>query len=95
MCAPVVAHGYPSPVLDVAEHVLDLVALFVEFFAVAQPVLSMPARRDAGRDALFRKGGAEPVGVVAAVGNQFFCFRQAVQQAFCARVLTDLPRSQQ
>lgn len=86
MAAAVIPHGDPAPVLDAIEHDLDLVTLFIDGFAVTQPVLPVLARRDAGGDTPFFQRRPEPVGAIAAVGDQLLCFRQALQKGSCARL---------
>jgi hypothetical protein len=57
------------PVFEAAEHVLDLMALFVEDGVMWDRDLAVGFRRNAGGDAALCKGGAEPVGVVTLVGG--------------------------
>jgi hypothetical protein len=71
--ASIVAYGNPAPVLEPAEHVFDLVALFVEYLIVFVLYFAIFLRRDAGRCAFLDQGISEPVGVIAAVRKQFFC----------------------
>ena len=82
MAAAVIPHGYPAPVLDAIEHDLDLVALFIEGFAVTQPVLPVLARRDAGGDTPFFQRRPEPVGVMPRSAISSFAFGRR-----CRRVL--------
>ena len=56
-----------APVLEPAEHVLDLVALSVERPVVGDRHLAVDLRRYAGRDALCGQGASKPVGVIAAI----------------------------
>jgi hypothetical protein len=44
----VIAHGDTPPVFEMAEHVLDFVAFFVEFFIIQDAALAVFARRDTG-----------------------------------------------
>lgn len=71
MGASIVSCGDPPPVLDPAEHILDTVSLFVERFVVGGRMVSLFTRRNAGRNTFLFQSVAEPVGVVAAVGEQF------------------------
>lgn len=52
--------------------------------------LAVFLRRDAGQDALFNQGRPEPVGIIAAIGKQFACFRQFIQQRRRAFIIADL-----
>ncbi len=52
MGAAVVPHRNTPPILDAAEHDLDLVTLCVEWFAVATLLLAVVTRRDARLDVL-------------------------------------------
>ena len=61
--APVVSGGDPPPVLEAAEHDLDAVAAFVAALVVFDGLVPYFPARDAGRDALFLQGIAEPVGM--------------------------------
>src|SRR3546814_1921948 len=67
--APIVACCDPSPVLEAAEHDLDAVAAFVAALVVFDGLAAYFPARDAGRDALFLQGIAEPVGIIAPVGE--------------------------
>jgi len=49
MRASIIACGDASPVFEPAKHVLDLMALFIEGFAITSGKVSSPARWDAGR----------------------------------------------
>lgn len=68
MSAAVVPHGNTAPILDATAHDLDLVALFVEWFAVAALLLAVVARRDARCDTVLLQGGDQPIGVIPTVG---------------------------
>jgi len=72
VCASVVAHGDPAPVLEFSEHVLDLVALFIKRFAVASLFPAVLTGRDTGLDAFFLQGLDEPVRVVPAIRHFAF-----------------------
>lgn len=54
MCATIIAHGDPPPILDFRKHILDFVTVFVEFRVVTDVVFTIGAGRDAGSDALSR-----------------------------------------
>ena len=69
MGASVVAGVDAPPVLEPSEHVLDLVALAIERAVVVDRLLAVGFGGDAGRDAAFGKGLAEPVGVIAFVAE--------------------------
>src|SRR3546814_11806630 len=79
------------PVLEAAEHDLDAVSAFVAALVVFDGLVPYFPARDAGRDALFLQGIAEPVGIIAPVGEHPLRFGQTVEQSGCARVIADLP----
>ena len=80
MGASVVAHGDAPPVLEAAEHDLDLVALTVEDLVVKELRAAARHGRDAGGDASLRQAGSEAVAVVTAVGEQDRGGRQVRQK---------------
>jgi hypothetical protein len=90
VCAAVVAGVDAPPVLQLAEHVLDLVALSVE-----QPVmryLDFPVgfRWDTGFDLPVCKGVAQPVRIVTLVGQQNSGSGHGSHQGGGTCVITDL-----
>lgn len=95
MGTAIIPHGNPTPILDPPEHDLDFVALFVEGFVVATPCRSVFPWRNAGCDALLPEGGDEPIGIIAAVGDQVFGIGKTGQQAFRAAVIAGVPCGQQ
>lgn len=95
MATASVPQGDPAPILDPVEQDLDFVALFVACFAVAAPCRSVLARRDARFDVLLLQGGDKPISVIAAVGEQMFCFGKTGQKASRACVIACLPFCQQ
>lgn len=68
--ASVVACVDAAPIVEFAEHVLDLVTLAVEHGVVRDGHLSVGLRWDAEGDATLVQRGAELVGIVAPVGQQ-------------------------
>lgn len=80
MGAPIISCGDAPPILDPAEHVLNAVSLLVECLVVVCRMLSLFARRDAGRNTLVFQSIAEPVCIVTAIGKQFTGLGQAVKQ---------------
>ena len=78
MGASIVAGVDTSPVFETAEHVFDFVPLAVENSVVADRRLAVCSAWNAGRDAALLESFAEPVGVLASVGEQFFCGGQRV-----------------
>ena len=72
MGAAVVAGVDAPPVLELAEHVLDLVALSVEHPVMRYLDFPVGFRWDTGFDLPVCKGVAQPVGVIALVGQQRF-----------------------
>ncbi len=95
MRAAVVAHRDAPPVLEPAEAVFDLVALFVEGLVVSVLGLAVLLRRDAGLDALFDQGLAKGVAVVALVAGQRLGGRQRRQQEGRPFVIAHLTWSKQ
>ena len=71
MGASVVTRVDAPPVLEPAEHVLDLVALAIEHAVVFDRYFSIGLGGDAGGDFALCESLAEPVGVVALVGEEF------------------------
>ena len=67
MSASVIAGVYAAPVFELAEHVLDFMALSVECPVMRDGDFAIDLRGDAGLDALCNEGVTEPVGIVAAV----------------------------
>ena len=90
MGATIVAGGDAAPVLEAAEHVLDLVADLVERAVVAVLDLAGLSRRDARRDALVLEGGTIAVAVVTLVGDENLGLGQRVEQDGGALVVADL-----
>src|SRR3546814_192629 len=78
------------PVLETTEHDLDTIAAFVAPLVVFYGLVAYFSTRDAGRDPLFLQGVAEPVGVVAPVGQHPLRFGQTVEQSCRASVIADL-----
>jgi hypothetical protein len=70
MGTAVIARGDASPVLELGEHILDLVALTVEHFVIFQWLLTAFGRRDTWDCAVLGQTVAEPVAVIAAIGDQ-------------------------
>ena len=70
MCASVISRSDPPPVLELGEHVFDLVTLLVENSIVFNLSLSVFLRWDARLDTLFFQGGPEPIRVVAAIRQE-------------------------
>lgn len=59
-----------APVLEFAEHNLDPMAPSVKHGVVGDRHLAVGLLWDAGGDATWIQGGAQPVGIVATVGQQ-------------------------
>ena len=70
MCASVVAGMDAAPILEPAEHVLDLMARAIERLVVGDWHLSASGRGDTGRNILVEQSRSEPVAVIAAIGDQ-------------------------
>ena len=70
MRAPVVSGCDPAPVLELAEHVLDFVALTVERLVELDGALAVLLRWNAGCDVSAGEFLAEPIRVIASIGEQ-------------------------
>ena len=70
MGASIVSGGDAAPVFELREQVLNFVAGAIEGFVVGERLLLAFDRRDARLDSFGPQRGAEPVGIVAAVGDQ-------------------------
>lgn len=95
MGAAVIAHGNSSPVFEPPEHIFDFMALFIEGFIIGHGVFPVLLWRDAGLNAFVDQGGAQPVGVIAAISEEAFGAWQRVQQQGGPFVITDLPLGEQ
>ncbi len=95
MGTAIIAHGNPTPILDPPDHALDCVPLAVEGLVIAALYRSVLARRDARCDPLVLQCGDEPVGIIAAVGNQLVRLGKAGQDASGSRVIAGVPGCQQ
>lgn len=67
MCASVVTGMDTPPILELAEHVFDLVALAIENTVMFDQLFAVGLRWDARDDAAFGESLAKPVGVIALV----------------------------
>lgn len=79
MGASVVAGCDASPVLELGEQVLDLVALAIERPIVVVWDFAASARGDARFDASCSEFGSEPCTVVAAIGDEMGGWRKGVE----------------
>ena len=70
MGAAVVSGVDAPPIFEASEHVFDLVALSVEDGVIGDGDLPIGFRGNTGGDAALCEGGAEPIGVVALVGEK-------------------------
>ena len=95
MGAAVIAGGDTPPVLDPAEDVFDLVALAIEVLVVVVLDLAVLAGRDAWGGALRDQRGAEPVAVLAFVGEQLLGARERGKQQKSAFVVAHLAFGEQ
>lgn len=80
MGAAVKAHRDAPPVFQSGEHVLDLMAPFIERLVVVDRLFAVLGRRNARLDPSLVQGGAEMVAVVAAVADQGAAWRQRFGQ---------------
>ena len=79
MGAAVVSGVDAPPIFEPSEHVFDFVALLVEEGVIGDGDLPIGFRRDAGGDAALCEGGAEPIGVLALVGEKLLGLGQGGQ----------------
>src|ERR1700742_3150749 len=92
MGAAVVSGVDAPPILEPCEHVLDLVALLVEDGVMGDRDLPIGFRGDAGGEAALCQGGAEPIGVVALVGQKLLGPGLPPLRASSAKILLNTPR---
>ena len=78
------------PFLELAEPILDLVALSVKRPVVGDRHLAVDLRRYAGRDALCGQGASNAVGVMAAIAEHRRGLRQNVEHQRRAHVVAHL-----
>lgn len=90
MCATIIAHGDPPPILDFRKHSLDVVTVFVEFRVVTDVVFTIGAGRDAGSDALSRSRFSEPICIIPAISQHRFCLGHFAHQNLRAFIIADL-----
>lgn len=67
MGAPVVTRDDAAPVLDAAEHIFNLVPLFIKFLVVFNGGFTIFPRRYARRNPFFQQRHSKPVGIVTAI----------------------------
>lgn len=70
MATTVIACGGASPILELGEHVLDLVVLVVGRFIIVQRLLTAFGRQHIGDGVTVCQAIAELVVVVATIGDQ-------------------------
>ena len=70
MGASVVAGMDTAPVFQLTEHVLDFMAMVVERAILEDRHFAVRLRRNAGCNAAFGQGVAEPSGIVTSVAEQ-------------------------
>jgi hypothetical protein len=95
MSAAIIMGGNPAPVLELGEHVLDLVALTIQRLVIGDRCLPAPGRRNARRDVLLDKSCPELVAIIAPVGNQSGARRQRSQVEPSAPLIAHLAFLQQ
>jgi len=93
--ATIVAGVDAPPVLEFAERVFDLVALAIEGGVVRDRHLSVGLRRDAGSDATLGQGMAEPVGIVAPIGERGLGLEERIDHQRGTLVVAHLPFAEQ
>lgn len=95
MGASVVSGGDAPPVLDPTEHVLDTISLPIKDFVIVGRVTAFLARWNTGRNAFVFQTVTEPVGVVAAICQQFLSFGQAIEQMPGPLIVAGLARCEE
>lgn len=91
MGAAVIAGCDAPPVLVFSKHVLNFMALFVEVHVIFDLPLAIFPWRNAGLDPFVLQGFPEPIGVIAAIGEKVFGWRQGVDNQPGAFVIAHLP----
>jgi len=78
MSTAVISCCHTSPVFEPAEHVFDLMTLFIQGFGVSGRIVSPFSRRNAGYYSLSLKSSAKFIAVVTFITKQMGCaFRQS------------------
>ena len=95
MGASVVTGVDAPPVLEPAEHVLDLVPLAIENAVMFDRLCAVGLRWDAGRDTPDGESLAEPVGVLALVAEQLLRGRQRIDHQRSPLVIAHLAFAEQ
>lgn len=95
MGTSIVAHGDTAPVFQSAEHALDEIALLVAHGVVVDRQFAVFAPRDAGLDAAVGERFAEPVAVIAAIGDQDVGVGQRGQHGRGSAIVADLTFGQE
>ncbi len=90
----VIAGCYAPPILEPAEHVFDLMALFIQGFIIGNLVFSVLPGGNAGGDPLFLQAAPEPIRVIATVSNKGLGGGELTQQLPGSRIVRYLARRQ-
>ena len=90
MNTTVIAHGYPSPVLETAKHDLNLVPLFIQDLVILAWLFPFPFGWNAGGNTPAEQYLAKQVCIVSAIRQKLPCLRQTIQKQFCSLVITRL-----
>ena len=83
------------PVLEPAEHALDAIALFVKLGVILDWLLAVLASGDARLDISCGQRLAEPIAVIATVGEECVGVRQCGQNPLSPAIVADLAFGQQ
>ena len=70
MGTAVIARRHPPPVFEPSEYIFDLMALFIQRFAIGFRSLPTSSRRDTRRDPFRSESGAIFVAVIALITNE-------------------------
>ena len=70
MGTAVIARRHPPPVFEPSEYIFDLMALFIQRFAIGFRSLPTASRRDTRRDPFRSESGAIVVTIIALITNE-------------------------
>ena len=90
MSASIVSCCDAPPILQLGEHVLDLVALTVERLVVGDGCFAASGRGNAGLDAHLDQGFSKPIAVITFIAGQCHGFGKRRQHSSCAFMIAGL-----
>ena len=95
MGAPVITHGYASPVFEASEHAFNAVSLAIEFLVIGYWLQAVVSSRNTGLDTHGPQSVAEGIAVVPSVPDQNPGGRKGLQHDGGSLVVTGLAFGQQ